>query len=359
LLVRTLAAFIPAGNFDGGEIIQSRDLSKPSEFAQGSPPGPGFVSVYVTTHDRLKLHVRSYGRRTSALPVVCLPGLARTAADFHPLAVALASDPAQPRWVVVPDYRGHGQSEYDRNPDNYGLGVDLADVSAVLNGLTVPPAIFIGTSHGGVLAMMLARSRPNTFAGAILNDIGPVIEPQGLLQIKGYVGKLPTPRDFAEGAEILRWLYAKKFPKLGPQDWLALAQRTWRGHGGGLVPDYDVGLARTLKVEWERSLPTLWDQFDALAHVPLLVIRGANSQMLTSKTLQAMLARRGDVEVTVVPDQGHAPLLTGPKLIERIAAFIASCNASDRTKRSSPGPTDRSGVVPELCSDWLQEQLEA
>jgi pimeloyl-ACP methyl ester carboxylesterase len=265
--------------------------------------------------------------------------------------VALANDPAQPRWVVVPDYRGHGQSEYDRNPDNYGLGVDLADLSAVLSGLTIPPAIFVGTSHGGVLAMMLALSRPNAMAGVILNDIGPVIEPQGLLQIKAYVGKLPTPRDFADGAEILRWLSAKKFPKLVPQEWLALAQRTWREHGGGLVPDYDVGLARTLKVEWERSLPTLWDEFDALAHVPLLIIRGANSQMLTSRTLDAMLARRGDIEVTVVPDQGHAPLLTGPKLIQRIAAFIVSCNASDLS-----GTTDQPRL-PELCSDQLQEQL--
>jgi pimeloyl-ACP methyl ester carboxylesterase len=349
LLVRTLAAFIPAGNFDRSEIFQSRDLSKASAFAGRSPPDPGFVSVYVTTHDRLKLHVRSYGRRTSALPVVCLPGLARTAADFHPLAVALATDPEKPRWVVVPDYRGHGQSEYDRNPDNYGLGVDLADVTAVLTGLTMPPAIFVGSSHGGVLAMMLALSRPNSIAGVVLNDIGPVIEPQGLLQIKGYVGKLPIPRDFAEGAEILCCLYARKFPKLGPQDWLALAQRTWREHGGGLVPDYDVGLARTLKVEWERSLPTLWDQFDALAHAPLMVIRGANSQMLTSKTLQAMLARRADVQVTVVPDQGHAPLLTGPKLIERIATFIASCETSDRATRSGSEPTNQSGVVPELC----------
>ena len=333
------------GDFDHSDLSQSRDRHSPNL---------GFVSVYVKTHDRLKLHVRSYGSRTSALPVVCLPGLARTAADFHPLAAALATDPAQPRWVVAHDYRGHGQSEYDRNPDNYALGGDLADLSAVLTALTIPPAIFVGTSHGGLLAMMLALSRPNAIAGVILNDIGPVIEPQGLLQIKGYVGKLPTPRDFAEGAEILRWLFAKKFPKLVRQDWLALAQSTWREHGRGLVPDYDVGLARTL--DWERSLPTLWDQFDALARVPLMVIRGANSQMLTSTTLGAMLARRVDVEVVVVPDQGHAPLLTGPKMIRRIAAFIASCEDSNRTTRSSSGPTDRPGVVPELCSDRSQEQ---
>jgi pimeloyl-ACP methyl ester carboxylesterase len=346
LLLRTLAAaLIHRVNFDYSKRSQTRAL------APGGPADPGFVSVFVKTHDRLKLHVRIYGSRTSALPVVCLPGLARTAADFHSLAVALATDPAQPRWVVAPDYRGHGQSEYDRNPDNYAVGVDLADVSAVLTALTIPPAILVGTSHGGVLAMMLAQARPNAIAGVILNDIGPVVELQGLLQIKAYVGKLPIPRDFAEGAEILRWLLGKKFPKLTPQDWLALAQRTWREQGRGLVPDYDVGLARTLEMNWARSLSTLWDQFDALARVPLMVIRGANSQMLTSATLQAMLARRADVEVAVVPDQGHAPLLTEPKLIRRIAGFIASCNDSNRTPRSPSGPTDRPGVAPELCRD--------
>ena len=325
MLVRTpAAALIPRGNFDRSERSQT------SAFAPGSPADLGFVSIFVTTPDRLKLHVRSYGSRTSALPVVCLAGLARTAADFHSLAVALAADPAQPRWVVAPDYRGHGQSEYDRNPDNYALRVDLADLSAVLTALTIPPAIFVGTSHGGVLAMMLAVSRPAAIAGVILNDIGPVIQPRGLLQIMGYVGKLPIPRDFAEGAEILRWLFTAQFPKLVPQDWVALAQRTWREHSGGLVPDYDVRLARTLQADWERSPPTLWDQFDALARVPLMVIRGANSHMLTSTTLDAMLVRRVEIDVAVVPDQGHAPLLAGPKLIQRIAAFIASCDASER-----------------------------
>lgn len=326
MLVRTLAAAsIPRGNFDRGERSQTR------AWAPGSPPDPGFVSIFVRTPDCLDLHVRIYGSRTPALPVVCLPGLARTASDFHSLAVALAADPAQPRWVVAFDYRGHGQSEYDRNPDNYALGVDLADLSAVLTALTIPPAVFVGTSHGGLLAMMLAGARPAAIAGVILNDIGPVIEPQGLLQIKGYVGKLPVPRDFAEGAEILHWLFAAQFPKLVPQDWVALAQRTWREHGGGLVPDYDVRLARALQVDWECSPPTFWDQFDALARVPLMVIRGANSRMLTSTTLDAMLARRVEIHVAVVPGQGHAPLLAGPKLIQRIAAFIASCDASERT----------------------------
>lgn len=364
LHTQTVAAgSIPRGNCWSRERSETgeRHVSRAPAFPARTSPNPGFASVFVTARDGLLLHVRVYGsRRPSALPVVCLPGFARTAADFHSLATALVADPAEPRWVIAPDYRGHGQSEYDRNPDNYGLGVDFADLSAVLTGLAIAPGIFVGTSHGGILAMMLALSRPSAIAAVILNDIGPVIEPQGLLQIKSYVGKLPIPRDFPECAEILRWLLAAQFPKLAQQDWMALAKRTWREHAGALVPDYDVRLARTLqRANLESPAATLWHEFDALARVPLMIIRGANSVMLTSTTLNAMLARRGEADIVIVPDQGHAPLLTEPKLIRRIAAFTASCDVSDRRTRSFSGPTERPCMVPELCSDGLQDRLEA
>jgi pimeloyl-ACP methyl ester carboxylesterase len=148
------------------------------------------------------------------------------------------------------------------------------------------------------------------------------------MRIKGCVGKLPVPRNFEEGAEILRWWFHAQFPKLTPQDWIAFAQRTWREDRGRLVPDYDPKLTRTLQGADLQHLPTLWDHFDALARVPLMIVRGANSDMLASTTLGAMLSRRSELEVAVVPDQGHAPLLTEPKLIRRIAAFVASCDVS-------------------------------
>lgn len=290
-----------------------------------------FSSLFVTAPDGLRLHVRSYGSRVgSALPVVCLPGLARTAADFDPLAAAMAGDPAKPRLVLVLDYRGHGQSEYDRNPDNYTLAVALADLSAVLTAFETAPALFVGTSYGGLLAMMLAAWRPAAIAGVILNDIGPVTEPQGWVRIKGYVGQLPVPRTFEEGADILRWWFDAQFPKLAPQDWIAFAQGTWRQHGGGLVPAYDPKLARTLQRADLQHLPTLWNHFDALARVPLMVIRGARSDMLASTTLQAMVSRRDEIEVVVVPDQGHPPFLTERSLIRRITDFVASCGVSAR-----------------------------
>src|SRR5262249_35552702 len=164
---------------------------------------------------------------------------------------------------------------------------------------------------GGLLAMMLAVWRPTAIAGVILNDIGPVIEPPGLLRIKSYVGKLPVPRSFEEGADILRSWFDAQFPKIPPQACIAFAQRTWREHRGRLVPDYDLKVARTLQAVDLQHLPTLWSHFDALAQAPLMVIRGARSDMLSSTTLDAMLKRRSEIDIAVVADRGLRPAVTG------------------------------------------------
>src|SRR6266436_5094872 len=205
------------------------------------------VSRFVAAPDGLRLHVREYGERGSPhLPVVCLPGLSRTAEDFDMLAGAIAADAAVPRRVLALDYRGRGRSDYDRNPKNYAILVELADVIAVLVACGAAPAIIVGTSRGGLLAMALAVKQPGAVAGAILNDIGPVIEAQGLMRIKDYVGKLPEPRTFEEGADILRRISGGQFPKLDPSDWLAAAKRGWREQNGRLVTTYDPALARNL-----------------------------------------------------------------------------------------------------------------
>jgi pimeloyl-ACP methyl ester carboxylesterase len=160
-----------------------------------------------------------------------------------------------------------------------------------------------------------------------------VTEPRALLQIKGSIGWLPVPRDFTEGGEILRRLFAARFRKLTAQDWIALARRTWREDGRALAPDYDIRLIRRLQGNLEQPPPTLWDAFDALADVPAMIIRGANSAMLTSSTVDSMLARRRELNIVVVPDQGHAPLLEDTSLIGRIAAFTASCDLAQGDRR--------------------------
>ena len=287
-----------------------------------------YRSVFVSAPDGLRLHARDYGPRVfSALPVVCLPGLARTAGDFHGLALALAADPAAPRRVIALDYRGRGESARDPNPANYSLPVELADLRAVLTALNISPAIFIGTSRGGILTMLLAAAQPTAIAGAILNDIGPVIEPQGLLRIKGYVGKLPQPRTIDEGALILKRLFVVQFPNLSEAQWREAAQLTWIARGEALTLSYDPQLSRTLETfELDQAIPPLWAQFDALAAMPLMVIRGALSDLLSAATVAAMQARRQTIEIIEVADQGHPPLLGSPEMIQRIADFCRKCD---------------------------------
>ena len=288
-------------------------------------------SIFVAAQDGLRLHGQQYGTRAAQeLPVICLPGLARTTADFDVLAPALAAA-RQPRQVIAIDFRGRGRSGYDSNPANYNLAVELADVMTVMTALEIHQAVFVGSSRGGLLTMLLGAAHPAVIAGAVLHDIGPVIETAGVARIKGYVGKLTEPRSIAEGADILRRMSAAQFPKLTDAQWLALAQRTWTMRDGKLVPSYDVRLAATLaEVDAEHPLPAMWNEFDALASVPILVIRGANSDLLSAATVETMRAHHPGLETIEVPDQGHVPLLDSPALIARIAAFVERCDAATK-----------------------------
>lgn len=284
------------------------------------------TSRFITAADGINIHVREYvGRDANALPVVCLPGLARTTADFDTLAEALA---AEGRRVVALDYRGRGRSGYDPDPTKYSLPVELGDVITVLTALACEPAVFVGTSRGGILTMLMAAVRPAAIAGAVLNDIGPVLEAEGLVRIKGYVGKLPTPTSYDDAARILARLFGAQFPKLSHDDWLKSAYRTYKDKDGVLIANYDIALARALEdFDPEKPLPDLWPQFEALTPVPVMAIRGANSDLLSVATVSEMGRRHPDLETLIVPDQGHAPLLVEADVITRIAAFVDRCDA--------------------------------
>jgi pimeloyl-ACP methyl ester carboxylesterase len=298
----------------------------------------------IIAQDGLRLHVSSYGEPAApALPVVCLPGLARTGADFESLATALANDAEAPRYVLAVDYRGRGRSDYDSNPQNYSVAVELSDVLAVLTALAIARAVFVGTSRGGILAMLLASARPTAVAGVVLNDIGPVIELRGIARIKSYVGKLAQPKSFEDGGKILRDLFGAQFTKLSPQDWTTFARRTFKDQNGRLVPCYDVKLAQTLEgIDLSQPLPPLWKEFDALADVPVMVIRGANSDVLSAATVDAMRARRPDIVMLEVPDQGHPPILAGDDVVGPIGAFVRGCErqrvGSARTETPAGDP---------------------
>ncbi len=308
-------------------------MNEPSSHLQPEPnrgAREAGASVFVSAQDGLRLHVREYGTRGApGLAVVCLPGNTRTVADFAELAPALAA--GQRRRVIAIDSRGRGRSEYDSNPENYNFVVELGDIVSVLTALAIGPAVFLGSSRGGVLTMLLGAAHPTAIAGIVLHDIGPVVEPKGLARIKGYLGKLPQPRSFEEGADILRRVMSTQFPKLSAVQWLAAARRAWQMKDGALVPTYDVGLTRTLaSIDLERPIPPLWNEFDTLAAMPMLVIRGGNSDILSSETVAAMRARREQMEVIEVADQGHAPLLEGEDLLRGVIRFVEDCEIASR-----------------------------
>ncbi|MFN3483261.1 MAG: alpha/beta fold hydrolase, partial [Rhabdaerophilum calidifontis] len=222
--------------------------------------------------------------------------------------------------------RGRGASEYDPDWRNYDLKVELDDLQQVLVAFGIERAIFLGTSRGGLLTMLMGIARPEMIAGAVLNDIGAVIEPRGLARIRSYVGKMPAPRDFPEAMLILRQLFGTHFTDTDEAAWLRFAERTWREESGRLIPRYDVNLMRTLAdLDLERPIPPLWPQFATLAHARLLVIRGELSDILARRTAEEMVARHPDARLHEVPYQGHAPLLEDAPTIAAIRDFVERC----------------------------------
>jgi len=282
--------------------------------------------VFYTGRDGLSLHVRDHGERTSPwLPVVCLPGLTRTHRDFEALARSLASDQERPRRIAAFDYRGRGRSGWDRDGAGYNPVRETDDILDGMASLGIARAVVIGTSRGGIIGMIMGLLKPASVAALILNDVGPELEARGLARIKAYVGATPLPDDWADAARIQKRLHGGAFPAWSEDDWLDFAHQTYAEADGRPVRDYDPILASTLSgIDFDRPIPTLWDEFHSLKGLPIMAIRGANSDLLSEATLVAMRdAHPGLVEVTVA-DEGHPPALRGADLLGRIAAFIAA-----------------------------------
>ncbi|MBV1701654.1 MAG: alpha/beta hydrolase [Hyphomicrobiales bacterium] len=284
-----------------------------------------YTSHFVTAQDGLKLHHRDYGMAQSGpLPIVCLAGLSRNSVDFHALALALSAGTyGVPRRVLSLDYRGRGLSDYDVNWNHYDVKVESGDVLSVLTALSVDRAIFIGTSRGGLNAMVLAMMRPALMAGIVLNDVGPVLEAKGLARIRSYVGKLPAPKSWADAVDLLKHVSSNHFTALGEADWQAYARQIFKEEAGKFVAQYDPKLMKTLeKLDLEAPLPNLWPQYAGLAKIPLLVLRGANSDMLSEATVLEMQKRHKNCSAYTVEGQGHAPLLYDAETQRNIAQFI-------------------------------------
>lgn len=289
------------------------------------------TSTFFRSCDDLRLHVKDYEPHTPtrALPVICLPGLSRNARDFDRLAKFLATQDVGARRVVAFDYRGRGLSAYDPNWENYNIVSEAEDVVTGLTALGIEHGIFVGTSRGGLITMVLAAMRPTAIKGVVFNDIGPSIDGSGLMQIRAYLTHPPKPKSMAEAIEAQKLLMGKSFPAFTDDDWAHEAECRYQNEDGIIKAGYDPKLANTMKaLDAGSRLPTAWPQFGGLAKVPLLTIRGENSNILSQKTLKQMGDVHENMETLEVEGQGHAPALHTGNIPEKIARFTSEVDLS-------------------------------
>lgn len=275
--------------------------------------------------DGLRLHTRIYTPlKKSHSDVICLPGLTRNCRDFQDLALHLAQRAERPKRVIALDARGRGLSEYDADWQNYNVVTEAGDVLAMLAALGIESADFIGTSRGGILIHLLAAMEPTVLKRIVLNDIGPVIEGEGLMRIKAALERAPKPKDWEEAVKIQRDLHGREFPALTLRDWETHARAIYREiKPGKIAADFDPKLLKTLEsFDPSAPIPDLWTQFGGLAAQPLMVIRGENSKLLSAETVAKMKLLHPKMAQLTVAGQGHAPMLWTAGLPEKIAAFL-------------------------------------
>ncbi|HKT52983.1 MAG TPA: alpha/beta hydrolase [Caulobacteraceae bacterium] len=287
-----------------------------------------FSERYFTTSDGPRIHYRDYPATGTArgAPALCLHGLTRNETDFEDLAPMIA---AQGRRVIAATQRGRGLSDHDPKPEHYLPAVYAGDMLSLLGSLGIDRAVFVGTSMGGIMTMLTAAAAPQRLAAAVLNDIGPVLDPAGLARIRSYTGVARPAQSWAESAAIARELNQGAFPsETGEAFWLTVARRTFREAAPGrLELDYDPLIARGVQPPPEAPAgpePDLWRLFDALKPIPTLVIRGALSDLLATGTLEEMKRRKPDLATAEVPDVGHAPYMTEPAAWAALRGFLAA-----------------------------------
>ena len=274
------------------------------------------------------LAARMFGRhQPHRLPILCLPGLSRNSRDFIALGRYFCQDAGRKRQVFAVDYRGRGHSGYDRNWHNYTPLTEAHDVMAAAAALGIAEAVLVGTSRGGLIAMILGALRPGLMAGVVLNDIGPIVEGTGLARIKRYLTGNGAVASWEAAEQAVHRVNSAHFPALGEDDWRAFTRAIFAETDGQIRPDFDPKLVNTVKnIDFETSIPVLWPQFDSLGGMPVLSIRGENSDILSTETVSEMAARHRHFEQFTVPGQGHAPLLSDAVSLERIKAFALRCD---------------------------------
>jgi pimeloyl-ACP methyl ester carboxylesterase len=286
-----------------------------------------FTDRFWTAPGGLTLHARDYPAASgpARAPVICIHGLTRNARDFEDLAPRLAT---HGRRVLAVDVRGRGASAWDPDVNRYAPPVYAGDILALMDALAIARAVFIGTSMGGLITLVVSALRPAAVAAAVLNDVGPELAPEGLARIGGYVGGGPAVENWADAADYARRLNAIAFPAYCDEDWMAFARRLFVERNGRPVLDYDPGISAVFKKpdlkpgEAPPPPPDLWPLFAGLSQRPLLTIRGQTSDILSEDIAKRMRETAPAMAYAEVEGIGHAPMLNEPEALAAIDALL-------------------------------------
>jgi len=282
-----------------------------------------FEDRHWTSEDGLRLHYRDYAGPDAGSqarsPVICIPGLTRNARDFEALAPRLAAR----RRVLCLDLRGRGDSAYARDPASYTPPTYVADLQALLDQAEIARFVAIGTSLGGLVAMLFAALDRDRLAGAVLNDVGPEVSGAGIARIAGYVGQGRSFETWMHAARGLQESQGEIFPDFATADWLTMAKRVMTlGSNGRIVFDYDMKIAEPFATPGNAAPPDLWPCWRALGERPTLVLRGAMSDILSAETAARMVAEVPTAELVTLPRLGHAPTLDETPAVEAIERLL-------------------------------------
>jgi len=300
---------------DTADLLNRRD----GTHRAGSTVSAPYRDCRFTTTDGLTLAYRDYGDPLAErAPVLCLTGIQRNSKDFHNLASRLAPT----RRVICPDYRGRGRSDYAADWSTYRPEVYLADVLQLLTAAGAHQVVAVGTSMGGLLIMGLAVIRPVCLKAVVLNDVGPEVNPAGLVRISASLGRQVAMPDRAAAAAHLKAAYSHAYPDLSDADWLVHADRVFRREEDGrYVLDYDANLGKAVAAAGKPH--DLWPLFRALADLPVLATRGELSDVLSEATYDRMAAEKPDLLRVRVANRGHVPLLDEPDCLPALEDFLS------------------------------------
>ena len=293
----------------------------------GAPIGiGGYEERIIATVDDLALYARDYPplEPVTGLPVICLHGLTRNSRDFEIIAPRIA---ALGRRVIVPDMRGRGKSSNDPDPAHYVPAVYAQDVLKLMDQLGIPKAVFIGTSMGGLITLVIAATTQGRIAASVLNDVGPQVNTSGLSRIASYVGNVQPVATIQDAAEAIRSTNGAAFPDRLDDDafWIAFARRTHRERDDGQFElDYDPHIALAFAdFDPDAPAPDLMPYFQRLAKTPVLSLRGEHSDILTPDGVDRMRTAGDTIEPITVEGIGHAPQLDEPDAWDAILDFLA------------------------------------